>query len=68
MPEREALQSDDLAAGRGEVPGGGAAERAEPHDDVVDPLGGHRPCSIRGSSQRRMSALSSSIGANQPWV
>ena len=39
----------------------------EPDDDVVDALTSAIRAS-RGSSQRRMSALSSSIGANQPCV
>ena len=66
VAELEALEPEHPAAAPGELVGRGAAERAEADDDVVEALSHRTPS--RGSSQRRMSALSSSMGANQPWV
>ena len=74
MAELELLEPHHRVAARRQVPGRAGAERAEPDDDVVDVTAVIAPSepvtsrSSRGSSQRRMSAESSSIGANQPWV
>ncbi len=68
VAERELLQTHDVVTRLGQVPRGRAAQRTQPHHDVPDALDGHEPPSSRGTNQRRMSALSSSIGANQPCV
>ncbi len=66
MAELELLEPDNGVTAGGQVPGRGRAERTEPDDDVVDDR--CQPRSSLGSNQRRMSAESSSIGANQPCV
>ena len=67
----ELLEPDDRRPPPGRRPGRGTAERAESDDDDVA-VGcrglGQRISPISGPYQRRMSALSSSMGANQPWV
>ena len=66
VAELEPLEPEHPPAAARQLVGRGAAERAETDDDVVEALS--HPCPAAGSSQRRMSALSSSMGANQPWV
>ena len=85
VAELELLEPDDRVTARGELPRRGRAERAQPHNDVVDLSHGRWRTDARrspvlmvrfasvahsslGSNQRRMSAESSSMGANQPWV
>ena len=71
VAQSELLEPDDRRPPPGRRPGRGAAERAEPDDDHVA-VGcrglGQRISPISGPYQRRMSALSSSMGANQPCV
>ena len=65
VAQLEALQPDDPVTAPGQLPARRAAQRAETGDHVVV-VGVHCSAPSRGSSQRRMSRLSSSIGANQP--
>ena len=67
VAELEALEPEHREAARGQLVRRRRAERAEPDDDVVVVSHRIRPPSL-GSSQRRMSAQSSSIGANHPCV
>ncbi len=67
MTQGELLEADHLDATARELPRGRRPEATEADDDGVDLPRPH--CSpSRGSSQRRMSRLASSIGANQPCV
>src|SRR5580704_1278011 len=65
VTELKLLESEHLTTTVGQLVRSRAAERPETDDDVVDRLG-HSGESSRDSSQRRMSRLSSSIGANHP--
>jgi len=65
VPERKLLESDDGCASASQFRRGCAPPCPQPDDTDVVPEFAH-VASSRGNSQRLMSRLSSSIGANQP--
>ena len=69
VAELEALEPHHAQASPRELARGGGAEGTEAGDGDVVPVAHCTPpsCATRGSSQRRMSRLSSSMGANHPW-